>query len=88
MCFPKFINHLSQTNYTNCIARLQRQKKVEHPGNHFRFVKMKKAPKPYGFSAFCWSEWRDLNSRPLDPQLPMMRCIIVWQPKKELSKAR
>ena len=42
MCFPKFINHLSQTNYTNCIARLQRQKKVEHPGNHFRFVKMKK----------------------------------------------
>ena len=56
MCFPKFINHLSQTNYTNCIARLQRQKKVEHPGNHFRFVKMKKAPKPYGFSAFCWSE--------------------------------
>ena len=68
MCFPKFINHLSQTNYTNCIARLQRQKKVEHPGNHFRFVKMKKAPKPYGFSAFCWSEWRDLNSRPLDPQ--------------------
>ena len=34
----------------------------------FLFVEMKKAPKPYGFSAFCWSEWRDLNSRPLDPQ--------------------
>ena len=34
----------------------------------FCVQKLQKALKSYDFKAFCWSEWRDLNSRPLDPQ--------------------
>lgn len=30
--------------------------------------KKQKSLKPLRFQAFYWSEWRDLNSRPLDPQ--------------------
>ena len=35
---------------------------------HFALKSCKKALKSYDFKAFSWSEWRDLNSRPLDPQ--------------------
>ena len=36
----------------------------------FRKLKMKnkKSWNHFGFRTFNWSEWRDLNSRPLDPQ--------------------
>ena len=33
-----------------------------------RPVNMKKACNHYSYRLFRWSEWRDLNSRPLDPQ--------------------
>ena len=36
------------------------------PGMHPK--KYKKIPETLRFQGFCWSEWRDLNSRPLDPQ--------------------
>ena len=32
------------------------------------FKQKKKVLKPLRFQDFYWSEWRDLNSRPLDPQ--------------------
>ena len=32
-------------------------------------TKKQKVLKPLRFQDFYWSEWRDLNSRPLDPQL-------------------
>ena len=31
-------------------------------------TKKQKVLKPLRFQDFYWSEWRDLNSRPLDPQ--------------------
>ena len=36
--------------------------------NTIRFPENRKALKRKRFKAFYWSEWRDLNSRPLDPQ--------------------
>ena len=32
------------------------------------FTQKQKVLKPLRFQDFYWSEWRDLNSRPLDPQ--------------------
>ena len=34
----------------------------------FSLKKLQKEPEILRFQAFLWSEWRDLNSRPLDPQ--------------------
>ena len=36
--------------------------------------------KPHGFRGF-WSEWRDLNPRPLDPQGPWLKNRIVHKGK-------
>ena len=44
------------------------RKVVENPAKIPGQGKMKKPCNPCGYRTFSWSEWRDLNSRPLDPQ--------------------
>ena len=37
-------------------------------GRRYEFQEETEKPETLRFQAFYWSEWRDLNSRPLDPQ--------------------
>ena len=41
---------------------------IPNVGASSAFTQKQKVLKPLRFQDFYWSEWRDLNSRPLDPQ--------------------